>query len=146
MLDEICAGLPDRDGDGNTDGGVDACQGDSGGPLICEQQGRAILAGLTSWGAGGCAKNGYPGIYGDISFYINWIRKVVGMPKDVALGEMEEIDWEDLKYQTHQVLMHQNTSDSVEMIESAHTDDIIALFRQSARTVKYLRKLGKCDF
>merc|ERR1712048_803282 len=153
MLDEICAGLPDLDGDGFTDGGVDACQGDSGGPLICDQQGRAVLTGLTSWGAGGCAKEGNPGIYGDISFYINWIRKVVGMPKDIALGEMEEIDWEDLKYQTHQgsqlmyVLMHHNTSDSAEMIESAHTDDIIALYRQSARTVKYLRKLGKCrDF
>ena len=31
---EICAGVPDLNGDGLTDGGKDACQGDSGGPLV----------------------------------------------------------------------------------------------------------------
>ena len=33
--DEMCGGLPDIDGNGWTDSGVDSCQGDSGGPLIC---------------------------------------------------------------------------------------------------------------
>ena len=34
---EICAGVPDLNGDGLTDGGKDACQGDSGGPLVSEK-------------------------------------------------------------------------------------------------------------
>ena len=46
---EIAAGNADRDLDGCTDEGVDTCQGDSGGPLICEQDGRPILTGVTSW-------------------------------------------------------------------------------------------------
>ena len=33
--DEMCGGMPDIDGNGWTDSGVDSCQGDSGGPLIC---------------------------------------------------------------------------------------------------------------
>ena len=36
--DEMCGGIPDIDGNGWTDSGVDSCQGDSGGPLICNDQ------------------------------------------------------------------------------------------------------------
>ena len=43
---EFCAGIPDRDGDGETDGGIDACSGDSGGPLICDVDGNAVLVEL----------------------------------------------------------------------------------------------------
>jgi len=39
----MCAGLPDIDGNGLTDGGQDACQGDSGGPLICDVDGKYVL-------------------------------------------------------------------------------------------------------
>ena len=35
---DICAGVPDWDGNGEADGGKDSCQGDSGGPLICEEE------------------------------------------------------------------------------------------------------------
>mgnify|MGYP000357823505 CR=1 FL=1 len=48
--DEICAGTPDRDGDGLVDYGVTACTGDSGGPLICDDNGTATLYGIISWG------------------------------------------------------------------------------------------------
>ena len=41
--DDICAGIPDNDGNNETDGGKDVCQGDSGGPLICSQDGKAAL-------------------------------------------------------------------------------------------------------
>ena len=41
--DEMCGGIPDIDGNGWTDSGVDSCQGDSGGPLICNDQGAYML-------------------------------------------------------------------------------------------------------
>ncbi|XP_071790700.1 uncharacterized protein [Asterias amurensis] len=68
----ICAGYPDM-------GGIDACQGDSGGPLVCTAPddkdpsiSRWYLAGVTSWGSG-CAKVGFPGVYTDVSQYIDWL-------------------------------------------------------------------------
>ena len=50
--DEICAGIPDADGDNLTEAGVDSCQGDSGGPLVCDVGGAATLTGIVSWGSG----------------------------------------------------------------------------------------------
>merc|ERR1719259_1581652 len=51
------------------DGTKDTCQGDSGGPLtVASNEGCHVLVGATSWGAG-CAQEGFPGVYADISFY-----------------------------------------------------------------------------
>jgi len=61
----ICAGA--------IGGGRDACQGDSGGPLICEINGNAVLAGVTSWGIG-CARAGSPGEWAKVSNYLDWIN------------------------------------------------------------------------
>ena len=63
---------------------VDTCQGDSGGPLvepIITKDGypRYELAGITSWGIG-CAK-GIPGVYTQVSNYVDWIAKVVQKTK-----------------------------------------------------------------
>ena len=74
--DEFCAGLPDNDGDGQTDSGKDSCQGDSGGPLICQSGGKAVLYGVTSWGSGCGVENG-AGIYGNVFQVKEWIVSVV---------------------------------------------------------------------
>ncbi|XP_066982933.1 trypsin-1-like [Macrobrachium rosenbergii] len=61
----ICAGV--------IDGGVDACEGDSGGPLACQDTGAPYLAGIVSWGYG-CGRPGYPGVYAEVSCYVDWIN------------------------------------------------------------------------
>jgi len=70
---EFCAGIPDHDGDGQIDGGMDSCQGDSGGPVVCDDNGQPVLYGIVSWGIG-CAGKNYPGVYGKVSAVRNWVE------------------------------------------------------------------------
>ena len=55
-------------------GGGDSCEGDSGGPLI-EERSRTI-AGIVSFG-NGCGERFFPGVYTQVSFYIQWIKQVI---------------------------------------------------------------------
>ena len=59
---------------GYHEGGKDSCQGDSGGPLVDERMQK--LVGIVSHGLG-CARPNYPGIYTQVSFYVNWIARVM---------------------------------------------------------------------
>lgn len=71
----LCAGLPE--------GGIDSCQGDSGGPiyrftgqastLTATGANITSIAGITSWGIG-CANAENPGVYTNVSSYIDWIN------------------------------------------------------------------------
>jgi secreted trypsin-like serine protease len=62
--ESICAG----------DQKVDTCQGDSGGPMVRrDAAGRWAQVGIVSWGLG-CARDGYPGVYTQISTFRSAIR------------------------------------------------------------------------
>ncbi|EFX77154.1 trypsin [Daphnia pulex] len=55
-----------------SNGGIDSCQGDSGGPLFTGTGASAVQHGIVSWGQG-CALAGYPGVYTQVSFFLDWI-------------------------------------------------------------------------
>ena len=60
---------------GTAAGGVDTCQGDSGGPMVGrDATGEWVQVGIVSWGLG-CARDGYPGVYTQISTFRDDIRK-----------------------------------------------------------------------
>ena len=82
---EFCAGIPDENGDGLTDGGKDSCKGDSGGPLTCVFDDQPVLTGITSWGHD-CAAEGNPGIYVDVAHYVDWIEETMQASEPTTPG------------------------------------------------------------
>jgi len=64
----ICAGLEE--------GGKDSCQGDSGGPMITGEAGSEVVVGVVSWGIG-CARKGYPGVYTEVAYFVDWIMETM---------------------------------------------------------------------
>ncbi|XP_043928663.1 hepatocyte growth factor activator [Protopterus annectens] len=67
-LNMMCAGY--------FDSSADACQGDSGGPLICVKNNTAYIYGIISWGDG-CGRKNKPGVYTQVTKYIDWISSKV---------------------------------------------------------------------
>jgi len=68
----ICAGVLGT-------GKIDACKGDSGGPLawIDPKTDEVKLIGAVSYGFG-CAMADSPGVYAELTFALDWIKKTIG--------------------------------------------------------------------
>ncbi|XP_071043649.1 trypsin-1-like [Parasteatoda tepidariorum] len=62
---------------GYEEGGRDSCQGDSGGPFVQRSEnGVSTLIGIVSFGRG-CAQPKYPGVYTEVSHYMDWIVRTM---------------------------------------------------------------------
>ena len=61
--DMICEGSSSKGG----------CMGDSGGPFVCNEDGKAIVAGVVSWGSSTC-KVHVPGVYARNTKSLQWIK------------------------------------------------------------------------
>ena len=58
--------------------GHDACQGFGGSPLVLnDESGNRYLAGLVSWGEGCPPRSKKPGVYTDVSRYMDWIKNTI---------------------------------------------------------------------
>ena len=69
LLDSmICSGFEE--------GGKSPCHGDSGGALILNDNGRAQVIGVVSWGVA-CASPKAPGVYTKVSSFADWINDVM---------------------------------------------------------------------
>jgi len=68
----ICAGIYPA-------GGKDTCFGDSGGPVTASVDGRAVLAGITSWGTEPCGIPNYPGVFARVTSGLDWIYETMGL-------------------------------------------------------------------
>merc|ERR1712228_564591 len=55
---------------------ADSCAGDSGGPLVVQEgeESAMYLKGIVSFGKRKCG-TGFPGVYTDVSYYIEWIKQ-----------------------------------------------------------------------
>ncbi|KAJ7391090.1 Chymotrypsinogen B [Desmophyllum pertusum] len=58
--------------------GSSACNGDSGGPLVCEENGKWVLRGVTSWGTSkACPVTTYS-VYARVGSYVDWVKGKMG--------------------------------------------------------------------
>lgn len=74
-------------------------QGDSGGPLVCERPGgQWTLFGLTSWGSVCFSKVLGPGVYSNVSYFVEWIERQIYI-QTFLQKELEE--WSETLPETH---------------------------------------------
>ena len=58
--------------------GSSVCNGDSGGPLVCEENGKWVLRGVTSWGTSkACPVTTYS-VYARVGSYVDWVKGKMG--------------------------------------------------------------------
>ncbi|XP_063993355.1 trypsin-1-like [Diachasmimorpha longicaudata] len=59
-------------------GNQSTCSGDSGGPLVqFDNDSKAELVGIVSWGTFPCGSAGMPAVYTRVSFYSDWIQRKI---------------------------------------------------------------------
>ncbi|KAH8419888.1 hypothetical protein KR009_003487 [Drosophila setifemur] len=79
---QICAGVPE--------GGKGQCSGDSGGPLLLPNSDTQI--GIVSWSRKPCARPPFPGVFTEVSAYVDWIVDTVGSssapPSSLWIGQL----------------------------------------------------------
>ncbi|KAH8331872.1 hypothetical protein KR067_000211, partial [Drosophila pandora] len=78
---QICAGVPE--------GGKGQCSGDSGGPLLLSNSDTQI--GIVSWSKKPCARPPFPGVFTEVSEYVDWIVTTVGSsstPSSLWVGQL----------------------------------------------------------
>ncbi|MEH6451837.1 MAG: serine protease [Psychromonas sp.] len=69
-----------------------SCSGDSGGPLTyVGDDGKNKQAGLVSYGAEECVKEGVPTVYTELHGYSNWIENTMNMIEEVKETEQVEV-------------------------------------------------------
>ncbi|XP_047116004.1 trypsin-1-like [Schistocerca piceifrons] len=66
LEEDICAGMPE--------GGRGQCSGDGGGPLLVN----GTQIGIVSWSRKPCVTKGSPGVYVEVSYYVDWIKEKTG--------------------------------------------------------------------
>jgi len=69
-------------------GGIDACIGDSGGPMawLDPDSDEVKLVGVVSFGKG-CADPKFPGVFGEISHVLDWVKKIIGTANEDACNQ-----------------------------------------------------------
>jgi len=85
--DQFCAGIPDADGNGQTDVGYGPCDFDEGNPLICPVDGKPVLYGVTS--QVNCGKKNSASIFTKTTSAWNkdWISDTIGQECPAPGGE-----------------------------------------------------------
>lgn len=74
-------------------------QGDSGGPLVCERPGgQWTLFGLTSWGSVCFSKVLGPGVYSNVSYFVEWIERQIYIQ---TFLQKEFQEWSETQPETH---------------------------------------------
>ena len=78
--DQICAGRPNYHGMLTEGYGTDVCDMDTGSPMVClGPQNEALLSGIAVMRENNCGREGYPGIYANISHHYDWIIEMMDL-------------------------------------------------------------------
>lgn len=58
--------------------GSSVCNGDSGGPLVCEENGKWVLRGVTSWVTSRACPVITYSVYARVVSYVDWVKNKMG--------------------------------------------------------------------